>query len=98
MISDRIVKATVDAATKAGLSASGLLALIECETAGAPYERDGRTPNFLFEKHVFGRELKARVPGKLAGAIRAGLALPRWQGKAQYADQRNFSQRMALIA
>lgn len=97
MFSQEIVDAIVHAATKENWPASSLLAVVECETAGKPFEQDGHTPSMLFERHKFYAELKKHEPKKLSKAIRAGLAIPKWSPKTQYKDQGRSADRLALI-
>lgn len=98
MFSDRIALQIANAATAAGIPPAGMLALVEVETAGQPTENDGRTPNFLFERHLFHRELSARAPDKLAAAVRAGYAIPKWNKATQYRDEGTSSGKLALLA
>ncbi|WP_172841979.1 N-acetylmuramidase domain-containing protein [Bradyrhizobium lablabi] len=98
MFSDKLALQIADAAEKAGIPKAGMLAIVEVETAGAPTEADGRTPVFLFERHIFRRELAARQPAKVAKAERFGLAIPKWDKATQYRDERNSAQRLALLA
>lgn len=98
MFSDRIALQIAAAATAAGIPKAGMLAIVEVETGGTPTEADGRTPNFLFERHIFRRELAARQPGKAAQAERLGLVIPAWNKATQYRDERNSAERLALLA
>lgn len=98
MFSKEIIDAIVKVAKKEKWPASALLAVVECETSGEPFENDGKTPRFLFERHKFYSELKAHQPGKLNKAIAAGLAIPKWSRKTQYKDQGTSAGRMAVIA
>ncbi len=98
MFSNRIALEIAAAANAAGIPPTGMLALVEVETAGNPFEADGHTPNFLFERHIFYRELHTRQPEKLRSAIDAGLAIPKWSRATQYRDERNSVSRMALLA
>lgn len=97
MFSDRLALQIADAAKAAGIPEAGMLAVVEVETAGNPFEADGHTPNFLYERHIFHRELKARAPEKLKAAVKAGLAIPEWSPQTQYKDQRTSQQRMELL-
>ncbi|WP_332122968.1 N-acetylmuramidase domain-containing protein, partial [Azorhizobium caulinodans] len=97
MLSDDIVSSARAVARDTGIDEAGFLAVVEIESGGKPFESDGRTPCLLFERHVFHRELKARVPGKLAAAVKAGLALPKWSPKTQYKDQGKSADRLALL-
>ncbi len=98
MFSNRIALQIAAAADAAGISKTGMLALVEVETGGKPTEEDGRTPNFLFERHIFYRELtKAGKRRQLQAAVQAGLAIPKWSKATQYRDERNSSMRLALL-
>lgn len=98
MFSDRLALQIAEKAQTASISQSGMLALVEVETNGDPFEADSRTPSFLFERHVFYRELSAHQPGKLAQAVKAGLALTHWTPATQYKDEGTSEHRMALLA
>lgn len=98
MFSDRIAQRVVKIAGDNGIPKAAMLAIVEVETGGSPTEADGRTPNFLFERHIFYRELKARRPELLNAAVRAGLAIPKWSKATQYRDERTSAQRMSLLA
>jgi len=95
--SQDIVEEVAARARAHGIAPAAAMAVVEVESAGNPFEADGRTPRFLFEKHIFHRELRRLAPGLLATAVAQGLAVPSWQGKAQYADQGKGA-RMALLA
>lgn len=85
-------------ARKNGIEPAGLLAVVEVESAGKALEAgDNRTPRFLFERHVFHRELAKRAPNKLDDAIRAGLAIPKWDRKTQYRDMGTSAKRLAVL-
>lgn len=81
-------------ARQRGLDPAVLLAIVEVESGGqALAEVGGRMmPLILFEYHVFHRRLR---PALRAGAIRAGLASPRW-GQIPY--PRTQRERYALLA
>lgn len=96
MISSENVAAIVSVATSAGIEPEALLAVVEIESRGRPFEADGVTPTFLFEKHIFRRELKANNPGKLSQAISAGLAVSSWS-KANYAGQGTSAAKLLLL-
>jgi hypothetical protein len=98
MFSKEIIDAIVAAAKHEGWPASGLLAVVECETSGAPFEKDGHTPTLLFERHKFYSEMANHQPSKLSLAIKAGLAIPKWSRKTQYKDQGTSAGRLAVIA
>lgn len=97
MFSDRMALQIADIAKESGLSEVGMLSIVEVETAGNPFEDDGATPRFLFERHIFYRELREREPAKLKIAQRAGLAIPAWDPPAQYRDERTSAERLELI-
>jgi hypothetical protein len=83
MFSDNIAAQIAAAAADARIPEARMLAIVEVETGGNPFEADGRTPNFLFERHILHRELAARQPGKVREAERLGPANPKWgQGHA----------------
>jgi N-acetylmuramidase/Putative peptidoglycan binding domain len=98
MFSKEIIDAIVAAAREHEWPASALLAVVECETSGSPFEKDGHTPTLLFERHKFYSEMSQHQPSKLKAAIAAGLAIPRWSRKTQYKDQGSSSGRLAVIA
>jgi hypothetical protein len=86
------------AADAHGIEAAALLAVVDIESAGAPFEiADGTTPQFLFERHIFYQQLHARAPGKLNEAITDGLANASWQPATQYKDQGTSKGRLALL-
>ncbi len=87
------------AATAHGIEEAALLAVVDIESAGAPFEpADGRMPQFLFERHIFYQQLHARAPSKLQTAINEGLANSSWQPATQYKDQGTSAHRLALLA
>lgn len=97
MISDKIAFAIVAAAHSAGIDPAGLLAVVEVEAdGGRPFESDGRTPCFLYERHVAHREAKRR--DCLPAFVAAGLAIPKWDKATQYRDQAKSAQRLDLMA
>jgi hypothetical protein len=98
MFSEEIIDAIVRAAEAEGWPASALLAVVECETSGKPFEQDGHTPSLLFERHKFYSELQKHQPSKLKAAISAGLAIKQWNRKTQYKDQGTSAGRLAVIA
>lgn len=73
---------------------AAFLAVVEVESSGVPFEPDGATPRFLFEKHHFYKQLKAN-PQKLHTAVAAGLARPNWIH--DYSDQKQPAARMNLL-
>lgn len=105
MFSKEVIDAVIAAAKENGWPASALLAIVECETSGKPFEDDGVTPSLLFERHKFYSELKVHAPEKLSKAVAAGLAIPKWTPKdasrgikGQYFDEGSSQGRLALIA
>jgi N-acetylmuramidase/Putative peptidoglycan binding domain len=98
MFSKEIIDAIVAAANENGWPASALLAVVECETSGKPFEQDNHTPALLFERHKFYSEMTTHQPSKLKAAIKAGLAIPKWNRKTQYKDQGTSAGRLAVIA
>lgn len=95
MFNDNIAHAIIDAAKANGIEPAALLAIVEVETGGKTFEQDGRTPQFLYERHVAYKEAKKR--GVLAAFQRAGLAIPHWSRSTQYKDERTSQQRLALM-
>lgn len=97
MFNDSVALAVIAAARKNGITPAALLAIVEVETSGKAFETDGRTPAFLFERHICWREAEKRGSRWLAAFRRAGLAIPRWDRATQYRDERTSAERMALI-
>lgn len=79
------------------INPSALCAVVEIESNGKPFEDDGVTPCFLFERHIFYRELSKLKPQKLQSAIDGGLAIPKWSRTTQYKDQGGSKGRLALL-
>lgn len=98
MFSQDIIDAIVAAAKENHWPPSALLAVVECETSGKPFEQDGHTPSLLFERHKFYSEMQKHEPSKLGAAIKAGLAIPKWNKKTQYKDQGTSAGRLNVIA
>jgi hypothetical protein len=98
MFSQEIIDAVVAAAKAQNWPASALLAVVECETSGKPFEQDGHTPSLLFERHKFYSEMQKHEPSKLKAAIAAGLAIPHWSRSTQYKDQGTSAGRLNVIA
>lgn len=92
-----LVDAVIAAAKEAGIPPEALLAVVEVESGGDPLERDGKTPRFLFERHVFYRMLRDRRPDRLPEAEKWGLAIPKWNRAAQYKDQGESLERLRLL-
>lgn len=74
---------------------AAFLAVIEVESNGAPFEPDGITPRFLFERHVFNKQLRGQ-PTKQAAALKSGVASQSYN-KKNYADQGSGTGRRALL-
>jgi hypothetical protein len=94
MFSQEIIDAIVAAANAHGWPASALLAVVECETSGKPFEEDNRTPTLLFERHKFYSELQAHQPGKLKVGHRRRPRDPEVEPKTQYKDQGTSASRL----
>ncbi|WP_316228543.1 N-acetylmuramidase domain-containing protein [Bradyrhizobium sp. SZCCHNR2023] len=97
MFSTDVTKAIVAAANAAGIEPAALLALIEVETSGVPFEQDGRTPVLLYERHVAWREAGKKSKRLQAAFAAAGLAIPKWSKTTQYKDEGNSAARLALM-
>lgn len=95
--SPEAVKRIVQQARKAEIEPAALLAVAEVESMGRPLEPDGKTPRFLFERHVFYRALKREAPDRLEIAVQRGLAIPKWDRKTQYKDQGTAAGRMKAL-
>ncbi len=87
----------VSAAVANGIEPAALLAVVEIESSGNPFEQDGVTPRFLFERHIFHRQLQSRAPDKLGEAVAQGMAHHDWRRATQYKDQRTSADRMVLL-
>lgn len=98
MLTDTNARLVAKIGANYGVKAVPALAVIEVETAGSPFEADGRTPRFLFERHQFYRMLNQQDRKSLPAAVRQGLAIPKWSPSTQYKDQATSAGRMALIA
>lgn len=92
----RLKEAVIRAANREDWPRENLLAVVEVESAGVAFERDGKTPRLLFERHVFFREL-AKFPEKQQEAITQGLAHDGWRRATQYKDQGTSLSRLQLI-
>lgn len=95
--SEVLKSAVISCATKRKIEPAALLAVVEVECAGHPFEADGRTPRFLFERHIFHKELKVRAPDKLDRAVAQGLAIPKWSRTTQYKDQGSAAGRKRVL-
>ncbi|BCM83573.1 N-acetylmuramidase domain-containing protein [Methylobacterium indicum] len=105
-LANTIIAAILAAAPAQGVEPAGLLAVVQTETGGRPFETadldpsDGIEPCMLYERHVAYRLFKAKGAAALKEAKRQGLVVPKWQGPGspQYADQKTSAGRLALIA
>jgi hypothetical protein len=97
MFTSAVIASTAEAAKRYGVEPAALLAVVEVESAGKAYENDGRTPRFLFEQHVFYRELLKRAPDKLPAAVHVGLARKSWDRAVQYKEQGTSKDRMDVL-
>ena len=94
----------VRAARKDNIDPVALMAVVEVESSGEPFESDKKTPRFLFERHVFYKKLKKLGQEPLDKALVAGLAHKEWRSKKkygannQYRDQQNSIGRLKLLA
>lgn len=95
MLQQDIIAAIAEIARNQGLEPAALLAVVEVETSGRAFEPDGVTPRFLFEKHIFWRELAKSSAQRLADAAQQGLATEKWM--RDYSDQKTSADRIALI-
>jgi hypothetical protein len=77
---------------------AALLAVVEIESDGHSLEIDGRTPSFLFEKHVFYRQLLELDRAAVDHAVAAGLAYTSWQPKTEYRNEGTSAGRLAILA
>lgn len=98
MFSEELIGQLSAEATAAGIEAAMLLALVEVETRGVPFEGDGRTPSLLFERHICFAQASKVSPTVLAKFVAAGLAIPKRNKNTQYKDQNTSTRRLALIA
>jgi peptidoglycan hydrolase-like protein with peptidoglycan-binding domain len=80
-----------------GIEQAALLAVVDIESAGNPFEIDGTTPEFLFERHIFYQQLRAIAPDKLQAAVDQGLAHPDWRPQSQYRDEGTSAMKLALF-
>lgn len=92
--SQALVDAVKQVAARWSIDEAALMAVVEIECGGQPYEADGRTPRFLFERHIFYKQLSG---AKLQRAVDAGLAIPKWSRTTQYRDQGNSAGRMDVL-
>ncbi len=99
MFDDNVLLEVAVEAKAHGIDLAALLAVVEVESGGKAFEpADPRVPCFLFERHVFYRQLRAIAPDKLQAAIDAGLAIPAWDRAHQYRDEGRSADRLALLA
>lgn len=93
----RVESAVRRLAEKKQIEPALLLAVVEVECPRPPFEADGVTPRFLFERHVFWKQLAKRSPEALREAEAQGLAHKDWRRRTQYKDQGSSKGRMALL-
>lgn len=93
----RVESAARRLAKEEGIDPALILAVIEIECPRPPFEADGVTPRFLFERHVFWKQLKKHDPELLPDAERKGLAHKDWRRTTQYKDQGTSKGRMHLL-
>ena len=78
-----------------GLTAAHVLAVIAVESSGKPFERaDPTLPTLLFERHKFYANLSAE---KRNAAVKAGLAVPKWDKAHQYKDEGTSAGRVTVF-
>jgi hypothetical protein len=93
-----VIRDIVKVAKANKIGAAELLAVVEVESSGQPFEQDGVTPRFLYERHVMYRELKKRRGlARAEAAVREGLARTAWNKGVQYKDQATSPARLALM-
>lgn len=97
MFNDSVAHAVITAAKDNHIDPAALLAVVEVETGGKTFENDGRTPQFLYERHIAYREARKVGQKTLSAFIKAGLAIPKWNRATQYKDERTSAQRLALM-
>jgi len=99
VLDSELAPQVVAAAHANGIDPAALLAVVEVESSGQPFERaDGITPCFLLERHIFYKQLSQRAPEKLSSAVAQGLAHEGWRRSTQYRDQKTSAGRLALLA
>ncbi|MFM9975174.1 MAG: N-acetylmuramidase domain-containing protein [Beijerinckiaceae bacterium] len=91
----QISAACLASAGNLGIEPAAMLAFVEVESRGQPFEPDGVTPRFLFEKHIFWRELGKISVALQSEAAHAGLATPKWLGN--YQDQKTSGDRLTML-
>jgi len=89
-----LIDAVKQVAERRSIEPAALMAVVEVECGGQPYEADGHTPRFLFERHVFYKQLPAT---KRATAVNQGLAIPKWSRTTQYSDLGTSAGRQAVL-
>lgn len=90
----RVEAATRRVAQQNRIDEAVLLAVVEVECSGNAFEYDNVTPRFLYERHIFYKQLPE---AKRAEAVRMGLANETWQRTTQYKDQGTSKGRLALL-
>lgn len=93
----RVERAARAIAKKNNVEPELVLAIVEIECAGQPFEKDGVTPRFLFERHKFHEFLRKHEPSELDVAVQQGLAIPRWSRTTQYKDLGSSAGRMRVL-
>lgn len=96
--SGALIDAIKQVAVRRAIEPAALLAVVEVECGGEPFEADGVTPRFLFERHVFYKQLAQATPGKLQTAVDRGLAIPKWSRTTQYRDLGSSAGRQSVLA
>lgn len=96
-MNNAIVIPTIAAARRRKYDENVLLAIVEIESGGRAIEpADNKTPELLFERHIFYRYLP---DSKKAEALRLGLTYgSKWDRSRQYKDEGTSAQRLALLA
>ena len=94
MITPDIIAAAKAVATAEGIEPAALLAFVQVESGGQPYEEDGKTPIILCEPYQFWNNLPASARTEAAGL---GLAASHWDPHG-YRDQGTSAGRLARFA
>lgn len=95
MVDVRVERAVRRLARDKGLEPALLLAVVQVECPRPPFEADGVTPRFLFERHKFYQFLDG---DERKEAIAKDLAIPRWSRTTQYKDQGTSKGRQSVLA
>lgn len=94
----QVLNRTIAVAKAHHIEPEALLAVVDVESAGKSLENDHYTPCFLFERHIFYRELNKRRPELISIAVAQGLANKSWEPATQYKDQGTSAKRLQLLA